>query len=129
MKLEARMTKQRIAVLEVIRAEKRHYTAEEIFALAKIKLPTISRATVYNNLHALERDGEIRRITGEEGTDRYDSSFVPHGHLFCTKCRRITDFEYPKFSETLVDLLNSDILSYELKVRYICPMCKSNHGE
>lgn len=123
---EVEMTKQRRAVLEVIRREKRHYTAEEIFALARLILPTISRATVYNNLHALERDGEIRRITGECGTDRYDGSFIPHGHLFCTVCGQILDFEYPDFSKSLSDLISSDILSYELKVRYVCAMCKSN---
>lgn len=120
------MTKQRETVLEVVRAEKRHYTAEEIFALAKHRLPTISRATVYNNLHALEKDGEIRRISGEGGADRYDSSFVPHGHLFCTRCRSIADFDYPNLSETLREVLDADVESYELKVRYICPLCRVN---
>ena len=117
------MTKQREAILDVIRREKRHYTAEEILALSRLRLPTISRATVYNNLHALERDGEIRRISGEDGADRYDSSFVPHGHLFCTKCRRISDFEYPEFSRTLAELVG-DVESYELKVRYVCSLCR-----
>lgn len=120
------MTKQREAILDVIRREKRHYTAEEIFALSRLILPTISRATVYNNLHALERDGEIRRISGEDGADRYDSSFVPHGHLFCIKCRRISDFHYPAFTESLSDLIGSGVESYELKVRYICPLCRES---
>lgn len=123
------MTKQREAILRVIRKEKRHYTAEEILALTRLILPTISRATVYNNLHALERDGEIRRITGDDGTDRYDSSSVPHGHLICIKCRSITDFQYPSFSETLSELLGGGVESYELKVRYVCPLCKSASGE
>ena len=118
------MTKQREAILEVIRRDKRHYTAEEIFALSKLRLPTISRATVYNNLHALERDGEIRRISGEDGPDRYDSSFTPHGHLFCIKCRRISDFDYPRFTESLSEIIGAGVESYELKVRYICPLCK-----
>ena len=118
------MTKQREAILDVIRREKRHYTAEEILALSRLKLPTISRATVYNNLHALEREGEIRRISGEDGADRYDSSRVPHGHLYCVKCRRISDFDYPSFSESLGELVG-EVESYELKVRYICPLCRA----
>lgn len=124
LEIGGKMTKQRLAVLEVVRAEKRHYTAEEIFALARLRLPTISRATVYNNLHALERDGEIRRISGEDGRDRYDSSNIPHGHLFCIRCHSISDFNYPAFSQSLTALIDAEVDSYELKVRYVCPMCK-----
>ncbi len=117
------MTKQRDAVLRVVRSEKHHYTAEEIFERAKEILPDISRATVYNNLHALERDKMIRRITGEDSSDRYDSSFIPHGHLYCTECHSIADFNVPDFADTLSGIIGGEIDSYELKVRYICPEC------
>lgn len=124
------MTKQRAIILEVIRSDKRHYTAEEIFTEAKKRLPTISRATVYNNLHALEEERLIRRITGEGASDRYDSSYIPHGHLFCMICHGITDFEVPIFSETLEKIAGTKIDSYELKVRYICKSCsRSVAGE
>ena len=103
-----------------------HYTAEEIFAEARLILPTISRATVYNNLHALERDRLIRRITAEDSSDRYDSSYIPHGHLYCTKCSKITDFEIPSFTAELQTIADGEIDSYELKVRYICRECKKN---
>lgn len=118
------MTRQRATILDVIRAQKRHYTAEEVFELARERLPGISRATVYNNLHALERERLIRRITGEDASDRYDSSYIPHGHLFCTECGEITDFEIPVFTETLERLAGGEIDSYELKVRYVCESCK-----
>lgn len=98
------MTKQREAILQVIRAERRHYTAEEIFELARAILPTISRATVYNNLHAMEREELVRRITGEDSKDRYDGCFTPHGHLYCTECDRIWDFEIPNLSEIIEEI-------------------------
>ena len=50
---EVKMTKQRAVILEVLRSDKCHHTAEEIFELARLKLPGISLATVYNNLRAL----------------------------------------------------------------------------
>ena len=118
------MTKQRQAVLEVIRDGKRHLTAEEIFTEAKKKLPTISRATVYNSLHALVADKQIRRITAEDASDRYDSSYIPHGHLFCTGCQRVADFNVPTFVETIEKIVGEKIESYELKVRYLCETCK-----
>ena len=123
------MTKQRATILDVIREEKRHYTAEEIFTKAKERLPGMSRATVYNNLHALEKERFIRRITGEEGSDRYDSSYVPHGHLFCTECGEICDFNIPNFDDSLSGVVGTEIDSYELKVRCVCEKCRRTAEE
>lgn len=52
---ELGITKQRQAVLLVIRESMAHLTANEVFAAAKVKLPTISFATVYNSLRYLKR--------------------------------------------------------------------------
>ena len=120
------MTRQRAVILEVMRSDMCHHTAEEIFSLAKERLPTISRATVYNNLKALEEEQMIRRINGEDGIARYDKSYIPHGHLFCTECKNIYDFKIPDFSKTLTQYSDAVIDSYELSARGICPTCKTN---
>ncbi len=117
------MTRQKACILEVIRSDKAHHTADEILALAALRLPGISRATVYNNLKALERDKLIRRITAEDSKDRYDGSFIPHGHLFCTMCGEVTDFDIPDFCGMLMDYTDGRMDSYELKVRYVCKKC------
>ena len=119
------MTKQRELVLEVVRANKEHHTATEIFALARIKMPTISRATVYNNLKALENMGMIRRITGDDAFDRYDSSFVPHGHMVCTGCGKMWDFNIESLNGMIADAVGENFSSYELKVRILCKKCKN----
>ena len=118
------MTRQRAVILEIIRSDLCHHTAEEIFALAKEKLPTISRATVYNNLKALEEEQIIRHINGDDGITRYDKSYIPHGHLFCMGCRKIYDFDIPDFTSTLKTYSDAEIDSYELRVNGICQDCK-----
>ena len=118
------MTRQRAVVLEVINSDMRHHTADEIFALAKERLPGISLATVYNTLKYLEKNRFIRKITAEGTKDRYDNSYIPHGHLFCSKCCEVSDFTLPDFTENLNELLGDKIDSWELKVRYICQKCK-----
>ena len=122
------MTKQRAVILEVIRSDMCHHTADEIFALAKEKLPGISRATVYNNLKTLEAAKLIRRITGDSLSDRYDNSYIPHGHMICECCGKVSDFNLRNFDKQLSDAIGSDFSSYELKVRYTCDECRS-HGE
>ena len=119
------MTKQRAVILEVLRSDKCHHTAEELFLLAKQKLPTISRATVYNNLHSLEEEQIIRRISGDGGPDRYDNAFVPHGHLVCTVCGGVFDIDIRGIEDILKDSIGCDVDSYELKVRGRCDGCKS----
>lgn len=119
------MTKQRAVILEVIRSDMCHHTAEEIFSLAKERLPGISRATVYNNLKVLEAEKLIRRITGDGSSDRYDNSYVPHGHLLCERCGAVRDFILDNLPRQISDAIGSDFNSYELKVRYLCDACKA----
>lgn len=120
------MTKQRAAILQVLRSDKCHHTADEIFTLSREIYPGISRATVYNNLRALEEEQIIRRIGGEGASARYDSSYIPHGHLFCTACGKIFDFVIPNFTETLSSFSGSSVDSYELKISGVCEECKKH---
>ena len=120
------MTKQRATILDIIRSDKAHHTADEIFHLANERLGGISLATVYNNLHALEEAGLIRRITAEHLADRYDSSFIPHGHLICERCERVTDFNIDGFESLLSETIGNSFSSYELKVRHLCTRCREN---
>ena len=120
------MTKQRALMLEIFRSGEccgKHRTAEELVALAKAKMPNISRATVYNNLRSMESEGLIRRITAESGADYYDASSVLHGHLICKRCGGIIDVQTPYLLDELEQLVGKELDSYELKMRYICPTC------
>ncbi len=118
------MTKQRAIILEVLRSDKCHHTAEELYQLAKEKMPSISRATVYNNLHSLEAEQIIRKISGDGGPDRYDNSFIPHGHLICTVCGGVSDVDLLGIEAILLESVGSDVDSFEIKVRGRCARCK-----
>lgn len=122
------MTKQRALLLSIFRSELcrgQHRTADELLSLARERMPGISRATVYNNLRSMEEEGLIRRITAEGGADFYDSSFVLHGHLICTECRKITDISVPTLLDDLKKISGVDVDSYELKLRYVCDGCRA----
>ena len=125
------MTKQRAILLDIFRSDEcrgRHRTAEELLRLARDKYPAISRATVYNNLRAMEEEGLIRRITGEDGADMYDASFELHGHLICIGCKKVKDISTPHMLNALSELCGEELASYELKMRYICDSCKTASG-
>ena len=125
------MTKQRALLLSIFRSDLckgEHRSADELLLLARERMPGISRATVYNNLKALEEEGLIRKISGENGADVYDSAITLHGHMICKVCKKITDIDVPEMLEKLRELSGVDVESYELKLRYVCNRCKDKYN-
>src|SRR5215203_283736 len=87
------LTKQREVVLQVIRDEKEHLTANEVFDKAKQLLPSISFATVYNSLRFLKDAGHIAEIQFGNGASRFDRMTSRHDHAICTACGKLVDIE------------------------------------
>ena len=95
-----RYSKQRNLVLQILRENPVHPTAEWIFEKAKEEMPGIGVATVYRNLNALVEAGEIKRISGIDGVDRFDGNHLPHYHMKCRACGCLLDLE-PESEEAL----------------------------
>src|SRR3982751_1081607 len=87
------LTRQREVVLQVIRDEKEHLTANEVFDKAKQLLPSISFATVYNSLRYLKEAGHIAEISFGNGASRFDRMTSRHDHAICTGCGKLVDIE------------------------------------
>jgi Fe2+ or Zn2+ uptake regulation protein len=118
------MTKQRSLIYEILQSNGGHLTADDIFMVAKQRMPNIARGTVYRNLKLMERDKEIARLEMPDGPDRYDKTSVPHGHLYCDACGSITDVPVVGLIRELETSLGTDIHSYQLTIHYYCPECR-----
>lgn len=87
-----RFTRQRRAVLEVLRSTRRHPDAAWIYHEVKKRVPSISLGTVYRTLDALVREGMVIALhTG--GPTRYDAFTEPHPHLVCRRCGAVLDLD------------------------------------
>lgn len=84
-------SKQRSLILDIVRANPVHPTAEWVYEQARKEMPSIGIATVYRNLNALADMGEIGRIVSADGADRFDSNLEEHYHLQCRACGRLVD--------------------------------------
>lgn len=84
-------SKQREAVLRVLKSTKTHPTAQWVYEQVRAELPHISLATVYRNLMQLRNEGVIRGITVGDGFEHFDGDASPHLHLHCRRCSRIID--------------------------------------
>jgi len=113
-------------ILELINQSKEHMTAEQLFLELKKTEPKVVQATVYNNLNTLCQKGLIRKLSIESSPDRYDK-IQKHDHLVCRKCGALSDVSFEDLTETLEKQLEEGILSYDLKVFYLCPKCRGEY--
>ena len=117
------MTRNGKFILDIINDSGEHLTAEQIFLRLKEQVPKVALATVYNNLNSLCDSDLIRRVSVEGSPDRYDKT-VKHDHLVCRKCGALSDISFSDLTASLSEQLGEPILSYDLKVNYICPECR-----
>lgn len=84
-------SKQREAILKVLKNDRSHPTASAVYQKVRQELPNISLGTVYRNLAALERAGEIISLSVKDGNDHFDGDTASHIHLVCSECGAIID--------------------------------------
>lgn len=118
------MTKYAKLILALVNQSKEHLTAEQLFLELKKTEPKVVQATVYNNLNTLCQEGLIRRLSIEGSPDRYDK-IQKHDHLICKMCGALSDITFDDMTKDLEKQLKEEILSYDLKVFYLCPKCRN----
>ncbi len=101
-----RPTKQRIQICEVLfNTEKTfHFTINELEQKIRNKKGNkISLATVYNTVHAFEKNGYLKRIPLNSNQTYFDTNVTNHHHFYDLK------------EEKLIDLENSDVGPISIK--------------
>ncbi len=117
------MTRYAKRMLEIVDQSDEHMTAEQLYLELKKTEPKVVQATVYNNLNTLYKEGLIRKLSLEGSPDRYDK-IKKHDHLVCKKCGALSDMTFRDMTGDLERQLGEGILSYDLKVFYLCPKCR-----
>jgi Fur family peroxide stress response transcriptional regulator len=121
------LTPQREAVLQVIRERDDHPTANEIFEAARLRLPSLSYATVYNSLKFLREAGLVREISFGDRSSRYDRAIQRHDHAICNQCGKLVDFDLPEAAELLKAAARKSRFqpeSVHLTLTGLCPDCR-----
>ena len=111
------------AIREIICTGKDHMTAEQVFLALKKRYPAVVLATVYNNLNRLCQEDLIRKVSVEGMPDRYDRT-LRHDHLVCKQCGRLLDIDLGDLTAQLEQKAGISILSYDLKLMYLCEDCR-----
>ncbi|MEI7028299.1 peroxide-responsive transcriptional repressor PerR [Paenibacillus sp. y28] len=127
-----RMTPQRHAILAYLLDTMSHPTADEIYRSLADRFPSMSVATVYNNLKVFIEAGLVKELTYGDDSSRFDADMSEHYHAICEQCGKIVDFEYPKLSDVEKEASRQSgfqVKGHRLEVYGVCPECaiKSCH--
>jgi len=122
-----RLTPQRIAILDYLEGNKSHPSAEDIYRAVVKKFPTVSLATVYNTLSALERRGQLLKLTIDPSKARYDPNTSPHHHLICNLCKTIVDVD-ARYRLPLPDT-DFKVTGSHVEFYGTCPKCRKTSRE
>jgi Fur family ferric uptake transcriptional regulator len=122
-------------ILEEVKKDRSHPTADAIYEKVRKRLPKISMGTVYRNLDVLASCGWIRKIEPGPSQMRFDGDTHDHYHLTCTRCGKIEDAPMEMSDDTLETLENAlghltkyGIFGHRLEFLGLCRECQAKEA-
>src|SRR5262249_32978279 len=103
-----------------------HPFAHEIYRRVYKKLPRVSLATVYRNLHSLVGGGKIRAVLLDEQGARFDPEASQHDHFVFERCGRVGDLFFRRARRVDLSALSKQgyvVTTHSLTVRGLCQVC------
>jgi Fur family transcriptional regulator, stress-responsive regulator len=128
-----RVTRPRLAVLEVLDTNPGHLDVEQITTKVRRQLDSVSIQAVYDVLGALSRAGLARRIEPAGSPARFERRAGDnHHHVVCRGCGEIADVDCAVGEAPCLD--PSQAHGYELdeaEVTFwgLCPACQARRAE
>ena len=115
---------QRLAVAAYVLDTDAHPSAEDVLQHAKAKMPTLSRATVYNTLNLFAEKGLVRELVLAEGKSVFDCNLTQHHHFIDETTGAIHDVPWDAVRVSHVDRLSG----YEVKEYMVVMRGTRTHG-
>jgi len=126
----ARVTNQRVLILEVIRQGQGHLDADEVYRQAREKQPRLSLSTVYRTLQLFKKLGLVEELHFDEAHHHYElKPASEHHHLVCLGCGKVVEFECPlsqKMKEDVSREKGFEVTDAEVRMRGYCPTCRQS---
>ncbi|MFC1909315.1 Fur family transcriptional regulator [Chloroflexota bacterium] len=122
-----RDTRQREAILNVLRQAASHPTADWVYDEVRKVIPNISKGTVYRNLKVLRERGDISELNLSGTVSRYEGNQDNHYHFRCEKCGRVFDLDEPvnrELDESVAKRTGFKVSYHQLEFRGICNDCQ-----
>ena len=120
-------THQRMIIYRVLVESADHPSPELVYERVRAEIPSISKATVYKNIHAFVEAGVLREVSDLHQTNRLDANLERHHHLICTRCKCVVDYQdeqLNKVRSSQAEPFGFRLDEYRVEVRGLCPACR-----
>lgn len=118
-----RPSSQRVLMLKYLEENHIHPTADKIYIDLSKNLPTISKATVYNNLKLFLNRGLIKEINFDNSEVHYDTILDDHAHFVCKACGKIEDIAIRSLDLDTSALAEYSVDSKDIYLKGLCKDC------
>lgn len=116
-----RVTPQRLVLLAILMDSADHPNADELLARARAVDDSVSLATVYRTLSALEEAGLIRKLTLESESSRYEiTPLAEHDHVVDIDTGEVIEIpndEIARLRRKALERLGYEIVSQHTLIR------------
>ena len=122
---QLKATPQRTAILQAME-EEGHISIEKIYEKIKGLFPSLSLATIYKNMIAMQEQDIVKELKITGFKNRYEIKKMPHHHMVCQKCGSIVDVELDVTGEleALSKSHGFELTSIDLSLSGICQNCR-----
>jgi Fe2+ or Zn2+ uptake regulation protein len=126
----ARLTKTRLAVLEIFFRHSQPFSVAEILVSLKKQGIVVNKTTVYREMEFLLEKGIVTAVFIDEKHTKYELNLGHHHHLVCRNCGNIEEVEMKEI-EDLFDVVEKKLkqkmkftnISHSLEFFGICKKC------
>ena len=122
-----RQTKQRGAILKLLRGGYCHLTADQIYDEVRNEMPNISKGTVYRNLKVLREMGLVSELNLNGTASRFEAKRDSHYHFRCERCGCVFDVDEPinkELDRRIAKRTGFKISYHQLEFRGLCHDCQ-----
>jgi Fur family peroxide stress response transcriptional regulator len=121
-----RATAQRLMIYQAIE-DAGHIDIDSLYDVLKKKIPSLSLATIYKNMHSLVGKEIITEVSIAGQKTMYEVSIDNHVHHVCEKCGHVEDirFNTMELLDSIQELAGKNISDCKLTVFGTCTNCSN----
>jgi Fur family peroxide stress response transcriptional regulator len=119
-----RATAQRLLICGEIKSAG-HIDIDNLYERLREKIPSLSLATVYKNIHALVKAEIVSEVSVEGRKNLFEMAINPHIHHICENCGHIDDLhiDTDEIKDQISDLSGKPVNGCKITVYGTCESC------
>ncbi len=116
-------------ILELLQNTETHPTATWVHDKLRREYPRVALGTVYRNLNILVAEGDLKNVSFDEATERFDANLSRHYHFICEKCGAVRDLDIPfdtSLEKKVTVQTGFEVHKHRLDFYGLCEKCRTS---